>query len=460
MSEKRKLNRREFLRLSAAASVGSVLAACAPVTPAAVQKEEAPVVEATAPPEAPTKFMFSTWGDYRFFEDGFKRMQQDYPQYENVTFENSQAESNPALLQRLLTDYAARSWETMPDVCEMSTWAVPQLADAGILVDVTERLAPFEKDISAALLDILRRNGKYFGVPWMPNTSMVWYRQDVFEMAGVNADDIKTWNDFIEAGKVITEFDYPDGVKRYMIHVPATEWDDMPLQLRLGQQGAGLFDRETGDCIIDTDPKFKKAFEVCVREATEGIGITMDAWQTPWYSALEEGIIATYVSADWMDQIFQLSLPNTEGKFRAMKMPAIEPGGARGTFQGGPSNVVAIKKPDLDMELVWAFMEHSFLNSEVTGPLTADWKLVPAYLPAFEHPYYSEPLDFYGGQIIGALDKEIQAEAKPFYFTKDYNETMNLIGTEMQKVWTGEKDVDQAIADAAETIRKDIGTSL
>ncbi len=472
MSRAKKLSRRDLLRLSLAAGAGTILASCRPAAPAPVETPAAPTAasateapaataEATAAPtELPSKFMFSTWGDYRFYEDAFKRMQQDYPQYASVKFENSQSDSSTGLNQRLMTDFAAKSWDTLLDVCEMGTGDVPQMAQSGILLDLTDYLKPFEKDISPAVLEMLQVDGKYYAVPWMPNTSMVWYRKDVFDMAGVDADKIETWEDFIAAGKAVTDFQYPDGVKRYMVDVPATSPSGMALQLMLGQQGAGLFDPTSGECTIDKDPAFKKAFDVCVRLATEGICIRMDEWAAPWYTALEEGTIAAYIAANWMDQIIQLNMPKAKGQFRAMKLPAFEKGGCRGTFETGSANVVIINKPNANVELCWTYIQHSFLNSKVTGSLTADWRLVPAFLPALDHPYYSTPNEFYGGQILGKLDREIQAEAKPFHFTKNHNEAMNLILTEMARVYDQKKPEDQAIADAAAAIRKDIGTSF
>ena len=48
-------------------------------------------------------------------------------------------------------------------------------------------------------------NGKIVGFPWDAGPVALFYRRDYFEQAGVNAEDIKTWDDFIEAGKKVTE---------------------------------------------------------------------------------------------------------------------------------------------------------------------------------------------------------------------------------------------------------------
>ena len=85
----------------------------------------------------------------------------------------------------------------------------------------------------------------------------------------------------------------------------------------------------------------------------------------------------------------------------------------------------------------------------------SDHQLIPAYLPAFAHPYYSEPNAFYGGQVLGVLDREIQQEAAcAFDYTEYHDEAIGLIAAEVREMLAGNKGVDQAIADAAEAIRE------
>ena len=450
----------------------AVMVACQPkptpaptkVPPAATTKvppaapTEVPTAVPTEAPAVPSKFTFSTWGDPTFFEDGFERMKGDYPKYANVEWEFLPGgEGTEDLLSKLIVDMAAESWDTMPNAAEMSTSFVPQLAEAGLLVDLTDLLEPYRDDISPAILEGVTWNDKVWAVPWMPNTAMIWYNKEVFDMAGVSADDIQTWDDFIKVGKIVTEFQYPDGVQRYMSNADTGWGPGMHIQLMLQQQCAGYFDPGTGELTIDTDPAFRKVFEFWVKAYDEGILLPVEEWETAWFNALNEGVIVTYISANWMDQVIQGDLENAEGKWRAMKLPAFEAGGSRAAFEGGSANVIVLNKPDVDLDLAWAFIEHSFLNPDVTGDLTADHMLVPAYLPAFSHPYYSEPNEFYGGQIVGALDMEIQEEAKcAFPYTEHFAEAQDLVLVEMQEVWAGNKDVDQAIADAAEAIRSAI----
>ena len=435
----------------------TVVVACGPALTATPTKPppEAPTEVAKEPVEVPSKFTFSTWGDPTFFEAGFESMKEVHPEYADVEWEHLPGgEDDSDLMAKLIVDSAAESWETMPDVAEMSTSRIPQLAKAGLLVDLTDRVEPYRDDLSPAVLEGVTWDGKVWALPWMPNTAMVWYNKEVFDMAGVSADDIETWDDFIEVGKIVSEFDYPDGVKRYMANADIGWGPGMALQIMLQQQCSSFFDPETGELTIETDPAFRNAIEFWVRAYDEGILLEVEEWETPWFDALGEGIIATYPSANWMDQVLQFDVANSEGKWRAMKLPAFEAGGSQAAFESGSANVIVLNKPDANEDLAWTFLEHSYLNPDVTGDLTAEYMLVPAYLPAFDTPYYSEPNEYYGGQVVGVLDREIQTEATcAFNYTEHYGDALDLIMVEIQEIWAGNKDVDQAISDAAEAIR-------
>ena len=50
-----------------------------------------------------------------------------------------------------------------------------------------------------------KADGKYYGIPIDIGPCALMYRTDIFEQAGVDVNSIKTWDDYIEAGKKILE---------------------------------------------------------------------------------------------------------------------------------------------------------------------------------------------------------------------------------------------------------------
>jgi len=404
------------------------------------------------------EFEFSTWGDISFFEDGFHRMQAIYPEYKDIIFKGEKVgDDNIILMQRLISSAAAGSFNSMPDMIELCTDDIQVLAGAGLLLDLTDKMKPYKDYISPAVWEGITYNGRVYAVPYMANSSMIWYRKDVFDMAGVKADAIKTWDDFIEAGKKITNFNYPDGKKRYMVEVGATEIGRMPLQLMLGQQGIGLFDQETGETTVGNDPRFRKAFETYAQFAEEGISLKVDGWTAPWYESLADGTLVCYISANWMDQVVQTSLSGDQkNKWRVMKLPAFEIGGKRAALESGSANVAILNIPKVNYDLAWAYIESSFLNKNIFSDLYINHHLVPAYLPALDDPLFNKPNEFYGGQNIGQLDIEIQKEAGYFPFTKHYAEAVRYVTDQLHYVMQGKKSVDEGIKDAASCINTQI----
>ena len=48
-------------------------------------------------------------------------------------------------------------------------------------------------------------DGKVYAVPWDVGPCGVFYRRSIFEKYGIDPEKIETWEDYINAGKVILE---------------------------------------------------------------------------------------------------------------------------------------------------------------------------------------------------------------------------------------------------------------
>lgn len=402
----------------------------------------------------PSQFTFSTWGDYRFYQDGYERMQKVAPEYAAVPFRNQQATSPEAMSQRLLSGAVAQAWDSMPDVVELDGLDIQRLADANLLVDLTDRFAPFATDVAPGVVQFATYQDRVVVCPWRPNTMAVWYRHDVWSEAGVNGDDIQLWSDFIEAGMQVTQHGYADGTKRYMIAMNPDPTFDLAL---LTQQGGVLFDAATGaPADIEQDPKFRQAFETQVAMATAGISIQIESFTPPWYQALKEGIVSCVIQGNWMDQILKQHTAETaSGDWRIMEFPAFEPGGGRHALAGA-AVVGALNKPNLDQDLAWAFMQHSFYDLSITPSLYSKWFLEPCWLPAQNSPEneYHKPQEFYGGQNPGEIDQRIQRDAFVPVGSPYSSEVMQIINTALARAISGDEAVDAAITSAAARIRE------
>jgi len=72
---------------------------------------------------------------------------------------------------------------------------------AGFLKDITKDVAPWESELAPTAVDAFKVDGKTVGVPFEVGEVVFYYNKKLFEKAGVKAEDIKTWDDFLGAVK-------------------------------------------------------------------------------------------------------------------------------------------------------------------------------------------------------------------------------------------------------------------
>ena len=72
---------------------------------------------------------------------------------------------------------------------------------AGFLADITKGVADVESTMSQTAVDSFKVGGKVVGVPFEMGEVVFYYNKKLFDKAGVKAEDIKTWDDFLGAVK-------------------------------------------------------------------------------------------------------------------------------------------------------------------------------------------------------------------------------------------------------------------
>lgn len=194
----RKLSRRDFLGLAAAASVGTVLAACQPqVTETAAPAES----EAEAPAAETKTIRMGVWAspeEFAFFQEWVKPFQEANNATVNIEYVDW-----TTYWTKLPTQFSAG---TAADVLEMSNYTLqfgPQnvLADQQPMFDVSGLKmddfvqTPFEK---------FTYEGKLLSFPMCLTIQMMAYNKDIFDAAGEAYPD-NTW-DWAKMREVAVKF--------------------------------------------------------------------------------------------------------------------------------------------------------------------------------------------------------------------------------------------------------------
>ncbi len=78
-------------------------------------------------------------------------------------------------------------------------------AEAGLLADITDKADELRANIGSGAMSAFEVDGRLYGAPYRLAQVGFWYNKSMFEQAGVNADDIETWDDFLEVVSTLKE---------------------------------------------------------------------------------------------------------------------------------------------------------------------------------------------------------------------------------------------------------------
>ena len=129
--------------------------------------------------------------------DDFKKKNPDID-VEWVTLEEN------VLRQKVTTDIATKGGQF--DVMTIGTYEVPIWGKQGWLVSLDDLPAAWDKaDILPAIAGGLTVDGKLYAAPFYGESSMVMYRKDLMEKAGMTMPEKPTWDDIKKAAEAMTD---------------------------------------------------------------------------------------------------------------------------------------------------------------------------------------------------------------------------------------------------------------
>ncbi|WP_226642976.1 ABC transporter substrate-binding protein [Mesobacillus subterraneus] len=258
--------------------------------------------------------------------------------------------------------------------------------------------------------DMAKVNDTYYAMPFDAGPTGMFYRRSLFEKAGVNPDDIQTWDDFLEAGKTIKE-------KTGAFAMPLDKFKDDPtFRMMLNQLGVYYFDEEGN---IDlTHPKAVQAMEMQKKFDEAGLIKDVDGWNGV-VSATVDGSVATIPFGAWYYGTIIDQAKDSKGDWGVFQLPAFEEGGNRAANLGGSSWMVPASSKNA--KEAYEFLEYFATTPEIQTMAMEKHGLFPSLNTAYESDLFTSGDEFFGGQEIWKLFTEEMADVPTAYYTKDYS---------------------------------------
>lgn len=131
---------------------------------------------------------------------------------------------------------ALESGEGAPDIVDIELGKFPAFMVGKIgLMELNDAIEPYRQNIVQSRLDIYTKDGKEYGFPTHVGTTVAFYNEKLLSDAGINYEDIKTWDQFKEAG-----VKYYEATGKYFSCVETSaQW---MVNLMLAQKGGDYID--------------------------------------------------------------------------------------------------------------------------------------------------------------------------------------------------------------------------
>ncbi|MBN2220625.1 MAG: extracellular solute-binding protein, partial [Vallitaleaceae bacterium] len=253
---------------------------------------------------------------------------------------------------------AVQTGEGAPDISDIEVGRFPDFlaGDTVPLEELNDVVEPFKANIVESRLGIYSKEGKIYGFPTHVGATVAFYNVEILEAAGVNYEDIVTWDDYKAAGIQVYE---KTGKFMGTADTSAT-WQTAMI---LTQHGLDLTDAD-GNPTVNT-PELKKGLEMLVDLQVNNVISTIAGGQPDTEEAKGLYNMGEYASAFmplWYMSRFTNEITDLKGKIAIAPLPVFEVGQPRSLGLGGTGTVVT--KTAKDIQLAKDFLTFAKISEE------------------------------------------------------------------------------------------------
>lgn len=319
----------------------------------------------------------------------------------------------------------------------------PQLESLNDIVD------PVLDKLITSRLDIYSKDGTVYGLPTHVGAAVMYYNTDLLGQAGVNPEDIKTWDDYFEAGKKVKA-----ATGAVMTTVESSDqWTFWPM---IVQQGSDFLD-EDGNVILDSAPNVK-ALEFLRAMVDAEIAVPAPGGNhhsEEYYGYMAQGNTASVLMPIWYMGRFLEYMPDLKDKIAIRPLPAWEAGGKRSAGMGGTGTVVTTQAKN--KQLAKDYLAYVKLSEEGNIKIWTELGFDPPRWDVWDSEEVKAPnkfSEFFGDGIFDML-LEVRSEIDSPSTSELTPHASDLVRTSVMFRAIEEKSAtpEQALQDAANELR-------
>ena len=336
-----------------------------------------------------------------------------------------------------------------PDIAQIEYYALPEYVIRGHLENLSDLGASDFKDFyTPGTWSSVNINDGVYALP-MDSGPMAWfYNKGVFDKAGVDPTQVRTWDDFYEAATKIRAVDsYITSDSGDAGFFDSMTWLAGATPFETSKDGGTVTINLTGDKNVKTFTDFwqKMIDEDLIDTKTVG-------WTDDWNKGLDDGSIASLLTGAWMPYNLLSGAPNGDGKWRIAQMPTAD-GSTTNSENGGSSLAVLASTKKADA--AYQFIEYANHGDGVATRVAGG--AFPADKASMESDSFKntttvknadgEDVDYFGGQKYNeVLAQAAENVSSDYQFLPYEVKARTIFGDYLGKSYTGDQKLTDGIA--------------
>lgn len=315
------------------------------------------------------------------------------------------------------------------------------------LVELNDIIEPELSQFVKSRFDIYSKDGKYYGIGFHVGATVVYYNKEIMDQAGVDIESIKTWDDYIEAGKKVLA-----ATGKPMTAFEIT--NQRPFWPMIVQRGSDYLSEE--GVILDNETNIEVLQAMYDMIYEHEIAIPMPGGNTgseEFFAFMNNGGIASLIMPMWYMGRFTSYMPDLEGKILIRPMPAWEEGDFRSAGMGGTGT--SITKQSEHIDLAKQFLAYAKLTKEANIRIWQELQFDPIRWDVWDAPELQEPLEYFGNEVVFNTLLELKDEIASPYYNELSSAAQDLVMNDVMFKALSERIAtpEEALREAADELR-------
>ncbi|MEM2123405.1 MAG: extracellular solute-binding protein [Candidatus Bathyarchaeia archaeon] len=313
----------------------------------------------------------------------------------------------------------------------------------GKLLDLSDRMKPYLSHFSESDLAILSGGepGRVYAVPLSETPPCTYYNLEAFQEAGIAAEDLETFQDWVEAGETIVH--RKKIAEAFMVMDPAS-WG-MEIIYRVPCWDEDLY------------PLFDEGFHIellndyCRLRFEHRLVQDVSFYSPEYWEAYEAGKSVFYTGYEWWGLSLMEHCPQASGIFRVAPHPRHEPD-RRAVAPLKGVYPIPVELSEDDREAAWRYLEFTLCNPD---SMVRAWKDAPTedITGFFMFPAHKEfrrrvllhrRIPFYGSQEVYRVWDEASTTGEAHHFPPEALKIYFYYGEKAEEALLGNKTARQA----------------